>query len=112
MPGAENPQSDWNRAWVRRLAAPAALVLIGVLFHWRLVLTNQYTWLESPDIANLVLPWFQFEAGEWHKRRLPLWDPNRWTGQPLIGPAQPGAAYPPTWLLFLAPLKSNGWLLP
>jgi hypothetical protein len=110
MPVAENHQSDWKQAWLRRFAAPAALVVIGVLFHWKLVLTNQYTWMESPDIANLVLPWFQFEAGEWHQGRFPLWDPNSWTGQPLIGQAQPAAAYPPNWLMFLMPLTKNGWL--
>ena len=60
-------------------------------------------------MANLVLPWLQFQAGEWHRHRFPLWDPNSWFGQPLFGQAQPGSAYPLNWLLFLAPLK-NGWL--
>ena len=114
MPVVENHQPDWKRARLRsifwKLAGPAALLLIGVLFHWRLVLSNQYTWLESPDIANLVLPWFQLEAGEWHQGRFPLWDPYSWTGQPLIGQGQPGAAYPLNWLLFWMPLNSNGWL--
>jgi hypothetical protein len=110
MPVVENHQSDWKRAWLRRIAAPAALLVIGVLFHWKLVLTNQYTWLESPDMSRLVLPWFQFEASEWHHGRFPLWDPNSWTGQPLIGQAQPGAAYPLNWLLFWMPLNNRGWL--
>ncbi len=85
------------------------LLAIVVLFHWKLTLTHQYTWLETPDMANLVLPWLQFQAGEWHHHRFPLWDPNSWFGQPLFGQAQPGSAYPLNWLLFLAPLK-NGWL--
>ena len=85
------------------------LLAIVILFHWKLTLTHQYTWLESPDMANLVLPWFQFQAGEWHHHRFPLWDPNSWFGQPLFGQAQPGSAYPLNWLLFLAPLK-NGWM--
>lgn len=93
-----------------RLAAPAALLLISVLFHWKLVLTNQYTWLESPDVANMVLPWFQFQSSEWHHGRFPLWDPNSWTGQPLLGQAQPGAAYPLNWLMFWMPLNPHGWL--
>lgn len=86
-----------------------ALFAIVVLFHWKLTLTRQYTWLENPDMANLVLPWLQFQAGEWHHHHFPLWDPNSWFGQPLIGQGQPGSAYPLNWLLFLAPLK-NGWL--
>lgn len=92
-----------------QLLGPSVLLAIVILFYWKLVLTNQYTWLETPDMANLVLPWLQFQAGEWHRHRFPLWDPNSWFGQPLFGQAQPGSAYPLNWVLFLAPLK-NGWL--
>ncbi|HEY4359901.1 MAG TPA: YfhO family protein [Bryobacteraceae bacterium] len=91
------------------LLGPAALFLIVVLFNWKLVLTNQYTWLENGDLANLILPWFQLQATQWHLGSFPLWDPNSWFGQPLFGQAQPGAAYPLNWLLFLAPLK-RGWI--
>jgi hypothetical protein len=107
---AENHQPDWKRAILRRVAAPAALLVIGVLFHWKLVLTNQYTWLESPDMANLMLPWLQFQAGEWHQGRFPMWDPNSWAGQPLFGQGQPGAAYPLNWPMFWMPLNDHGWL--
>jgi len=92
-----------------QLLGPSILLAIVILFYWKLVLTHQYTWLETPDMANLILPWFQFQAGEWHRHRFPLWDPNSWFGQPLFGQTQPGSAYPLNWLLFLAPLK-NGWL--
>src|ERR1700722_19593298 len=115
MSVVENHQRDWKRSWLlaiwlRRLAAPAAPLTISVLFHWKLVLTNQYTWLESPDMSNLMLPWMQFEASEWHQGRFPMWDPNSWTGQPLFGQGQPGAAYPLNWLMFWMPLNSHGWL--
>ena len=92
-----------------RFAGPGLLFVITILFHWKLVLTNQYTWLEAGDIGSLILPWFQFQAGEWHHWRFPMWDPNSWTGQPLFGQAQPGSAYPINWLLFWMPLK-HGWL--
>ncbi len=92
-----------------KFAGPGLLLIISILFHWKLVLTNQYTWLEAGDIGSLILPWFQFQAGEWHQWRFPLWDPNSWAGQPLFGQAQPGAAYPLNWLLFWMPLK-NGWM--
>src|SRR5206468_7949895 len=36
-------------------------------------------------------------------RRFPLWDQYLWAGQPLLGQAQPGAAYPLNWLLFCLP---------
>ena len=93
----------------RRFAGPGLLFMICVLFHWKLVLTNQYTWLEAGDIGSLIMPWFQFQAGEWHQWRFPMWDPNSWAGQPLFGQAQPGAAYPLNWLLFWMPLE-RGWL--
>lgn len=97
------------RRWRRAAAPPALLLLITVCVFWRLVLSDQYTWLESPDIANQVLPWFQFQAGEWHQGRFPMWDPHHATGQPLIGQGQPGAAYPLNWILFSLPLNS-GWI--
>jgi len=97
-----DPQGGW-----RRWAAPALLVLIVILFYWKLTLTDQYSWMESPDLAYQVLPWFQFQAVEWHHSRIPLWDPNGFAGQTLIGQAQPGAAYPLNWLLFLMPFRAG-----
>lgn len=84
---------------------PLILLGIAILFYWRLTLTGQFTWLEDPDSANQVLPWFQFQAMQWHGLHLPAWDPNAWTGQPLYGQGQPGSAYPLNWLLFLLPLS-------
>jgi hypothetical protein len=94
---------------VARLAGPAAVLLLSVLFCWKLVLTDQYTWLDTPDLAYQVLPWFQFEAGEWHRGHFPSWDPYHWAGQPLVAQAQPGAVYPLNWILFSLPLR-NGWI--
>lgn len=84
---------------------PLILLVIVVLFNWKLTLTNQFTWLEDPDRANQVLPWFQFQAIQWHGFRIPAWDPNEWIGQPLFGQGQPGSAYPFNWLLFLMPMS-------
>src|SRR6185437_6924877 len=93
----------------QRLVGPALLFVLVVLFNWKLVLTNQFTWLESPDLSAMVLPWFQFQAGLWHHGQFPMWNPNSWFGIPLIGQGEPGAAYPLNWLLFLFPLK-HGWM--
>lgn len=108
---AENHHGGRKQApeWLGRAAGPILLLLISIGFFWKLVLSNQYTWLEGSDTAYQVLPWFQFQAGEWHRGSIPLWDPYLWGGQSLIGQAQPGAAYPPNWLLFLLPLR-NGWI--
>ena len=104
-----SPQPTWRQQLTSTLAGPLALFGIVVLFYWKLVLTDQYTWLDTPGIASQILPWLQFQAGEWHAGRIPLWDPNSWFGQPLFGLGQPGSANPLNWLLLLVPLK-NGWL--
>ncbi len=103
-PDRKPPSNRWSF-----LIGPLLVVLITVGFWWKLVLSNEFTYLNSPDLARQVLPWYQFEASEWHHGRIPLWDPNQWFGQPLIGQTQPGVVYPLNWLLFLAPLK-NGWI--
>jgi len=91
---------------------PMALVLFAVVagFYWKLTLTRQYDWLWSPDLAQQVLPWFQEQARFWGKGGIPLWDPYVWAGQPLLGQAQPGTAYPLNWILFALPLRSDGFI--
>jgi hypothetical protein len=92
-----------------RWIAPGVLFLICTGFFWKIVLTNQYTWLESPDLAYQVVPWLQMQAGEWHRGRVALWDPYLWGGQSLIGQVITGTACPLNWILFLLPLR-HGWL--
>jgi hypothetical protein len=82
------------------------LLLIVTAAYWKL-LTKQFTWMDHPDMAYQVLPWFQFQAVSWHHGEFPIWDPHGWAGQPLLGQLQPGAAYPPNWLLFLRPLRDG-----
>ena len=92
------------------LAGPAILFVLVTTSFWKL-LTKQYTWMDQPDMAYQVLPWYQFQAVAWHRGEFPLWDPHVWAGQPLIGQMQPGAAYPLNWPLLLMPLK-NGRINP
>ncbi len=87
---------------------PAALLfLIVVGFFWKITLTSQFTFLESPDLANQVLPWQQVQAAAFHHGQFPAWDPYLWGGQSLIGQAQPGTAYPLNWILYSLPLKEG-----
>ena len=90
-----------------RLRSVIILVVLVTAFYWKLSLTRQYDWMWSPDLAGQVLPWFEVQARAWHEHAFPLWDPYLWGGQPLLGQAQPGAAYPLNWLLFLLPLDAN-----
>lgn len=95
------------RSLARASSGPLLLLVIVIGFFWKLVLTNQFTWVDSPDIAYQVLPWFQYEAQQLQQHRLPLWDPFLFGGQSLIGQDQPGLAYPLNWLLFAFPLEDG-----
>ena len=105
---AVTPTAARSRLW-GALRVPFLLFALVVLAHWKLVLSNQYTWLDAPDIARQVIPWMQYQVGELQQGRLPLWDPHSWGGQPLLAQAQPGTANPVNWLLFATPTR-HGWI--
>jgi hypothetical protein len=96
-------------ATLNRWRGPALLLLLIALANWRILFTDQYSWLNSPDLSSQVLPWLQFQAGEWKAGRFPQWSPYEWGGQNLIGQAQPSVVNPLNWVLYLAPLR-RGWL--
>ena len=81
-----------------------------IAFFWKLVFTRQFDWVWGPDLAEQVLPWLDFQAREFHSGRFPFWDPSFWCGQPMLGQAQPGTAFPLNWLLFALPLDATGHL--
>ena len=87
-------------------AGPLLLAVIITGFNWRLV-SRQFTWMDHPDMAFQVLPWFDAEARAFHRGEFPLWDPYVWGGQPMLGQMQPGAAYPLNWILFALPLRNG-----
>jgi hypothetical protein len=86
------------------LAGPMLLLVICFGFCWKLVLSNEYTWIDDPDITNMDVPRLQFQRATWRKHEFPLWDPHLWCGQPFLGQIV-GAAFPFNWPFFL--LKSN-----
>ncbi len=95
----------------KRSADAVALLVIAACItvaFWKIALTSQYTFIESPDIGHQVLPWLQVQAAALHKGVMPLWDPYLLGGQPLPGQLQPAVFSPFTWLLLAAPLDSSG----
>lgn len=92
----------------RTLAAAFLLAAMVIAFFWKLVFTRQFDWVWGPDLAEQVLPWLDFQAREFHSGRFPFWDPSFWCGQPMLGQAQPGTAFPLNWLLFALPLDATG----
>jgi hypothetical protein len=91
----------------RTPAALLALLLLTAGFYWKLTIAREWTWLETPDQANMVRPWLDFEAREFHAGRIPLWDPYEWGGHTLIGQVQPGVTNPLNWILFAMPLEGG-----
>jgi hypothetical protein len=83
------------------------LLLLTAGFYWKLTISREWTWLEAPDQANVVRPWLDFQAREFHAGRIALWDPYEWAGHTLIGQVQPAVANPLNWILFAMPLKDG-----
>ena len=92
----------WPRLW-----PPLAVVAGVVAVFWKLVLTKQYTFLDSPDLANQVMPWLGAQVYAIRHWSILLWTPYEWFGQSLIGQVQPGVTSPFTFLLALAPLHNG-----
>ncbi|MBC7926380.1 MAG: hypothetical protein H7039_12050, partial [Bryobacteraceae bacterium] len=82
----------------------AVLAACTVCIYWKITLTSQFTWLDSPDLAYQVLPWMQESARQWQSGHFPLWDPHHWGGYPLVGQSQPGILFPLNWLLWSTPM--------
>jgi hypothetical protein len=92
---------------VRTPSALFALLLLTAGFYWKLTVSHEWTWLEGPDQANVVRPWLDLQAREFHAGRIPLWDPYEWAGHTLIGQVQPGITNPLNWILFAMPLRDG-----
>ena len=91
----------------RTAGALLVLLLLTAGFYWKLTISREWTFLEGPDLANVVRPWLDFEAREFHAGRFPLWDPYEWGGHTLIGQVQPGITNPLNWALFAMPLRDG-----
>ena len=89
------------------MRAVLLIVLVTAGFYWKLTLTGQYVWFDTPDMCYLEIPRLQFMAREIHQGRFPLWDPHIWMGQPLIGQTQPGPLNPLNLLFLLLPLRGG-----
>lgn len=105
--GTARPRRDWLADLLARVWPPALLVFSVTAVFWKLALTKQYTFLESPDMANQVMPWLQAQVYAIRHWSVLIWDPYEWFGQSLIGQVQPGVASPFTFLLALAPLHDG-----
>lgn len=91
----------------RTAGALAFLLALTIGWYWKLTISSEYTWLENPDQALLVMPWLDMQARTLHAGHIPLWDAYLWGGQSLIGQVQPGLVNPVNWVLFALPLQDG-----
>lgn len=94
----------------RKFPDACFVVLLAALVtgaFWKLLLPSQFTFLETPDIVNVIVPWLEVQARALRAGDLALWDPFMFGGQPLLGQLQPGVANPLTYVLLALPLKDG-----
>ncbi len=61
-----------------------------------------------PDIVDQIYPWRYFSISELKNGRIPLWNPNNFSGNPNIGNFQSAVFFPFNLLFFLLPFI-NAW---
>ncbi len=103
----EPPPARSAAIGLTRLGASLLLLCSVIALYWKLALTDQFTWYARPENAQWTLPAFQLQAAEWHRGRIPLWDPNPDGGRVLAKDPYTGSAYPLNWVLFGLPLKDG-----
>lgn len=89
---------------------PFLLLLLTVLFYWKILLTNQFSILVGFEGANQAYSWLNFWAGSLLQGSLPLWDPYAQSGHSFIGEMQTAAFYPLH--LMLLPFTRHGTIPP
>ena len=88
------------------------LALAIVLYHWKTLLTDQFTSIVGWEGVSQSYAWLHFWVNSvWHGH-LPLWDPYTFGGRPFSGEMQTAAFYPFRLLFALVPLNRNGLISP
>jgi len=88
----------------------ALLALAIVIFHWKTLLTDQFTTIVGFEAVNQTYAWLHFWVNSiWHGH-LPLWDPYAFAGRPFT--EEMAGFYPIRLLFALAPLNKNGLVSP
>lgn len=95
-----------------KLRPALVLLFVTVLFHWRTLLTKQFTLLAGSEGVNQVYSWYTFWIRTFRSGRWPLWDPFTFAGHPFAGEMQTAAFYPLNFVLALVPFNRNGLFSP
>src|SRR3569833_2953616 len=70
------------------------LALAVVAFHWKPLLTDQFTTIVGSEGVNQTYGWLHFWLRAVWSGHIPLWDPYAFAGRPFVGESQTAAYYP------------------
>jgi hypothetical protein len=103
-------QRQRRRSWLPEALTIAALMLLPLLFWWRLWALDPADRAAIPegDLSSQYYPLQLFSARELAAGRLPAWDPYINAGQPGLADIQSGTFYPPN-LVFNLVLAAFGF---
>ncbi len=90
----------------------ALLAIAIIIFHWKTLLTDQFTTIVGWEGVNQTYAWLHFWVKSVWSGHIPLWDPYAFGGRPFVGEAQTAAFYPLRLLFALVPLNRNGLISP
>lgn len=102
----------WAKGWFRDLAAVSLLVVLVLLFHWR-ILTPNLDDRHSLDPGDFTAQFYAFDRAEARQLRhgqLPLWEPCTNSGHPFLADVQAAVLYPISFLTVLIMGWSGGSL--
>ena len=88
------------------------LLLITILFYWKILLTHQFSLLTDSEFVNCGYAWYQFLVSSIRNGHLPLWDPYAYSGRSFVGEMQAGAYFPLNLILALAPFNRSDVVSP
>ena len=94
------------------VAAAGVLLVVTVLFYWKILLTNQFSLLTGYEAVNQAYSWFSFWVRSIQQGAWPLWDPYTYSGHIFSGEMQNGSFYPLYLPLALFRLNRYGLLAP
>ncbi|HEX4227508.1 MAG TPA: YfhO family protein [Bryobacteraceae bacterium] len=88
------------------------LAVAVVLFHWKTLLTNQFTTILGSEGVNLTYGWLHFWVHSVRQGHLPLWDPYAFAGRPFYGEILPSNFFPLQLFFALFPFTRDGLISP
>jgi hypothetical protein len=102
-------QALWQRGRVRDLAALALLLVLCLLFFWRVVTPNpaDRASFRQGDFYNQFYAFAIFEFNQLTSGRLPLWNPYTYSGHPFLADVQSAVYYPVSLATMLLSLASG-----